>query len=367
MANIGRFFDCKFMARKWNTEEVDFLLKNYKKLGGDACARHLNISPAYLVYYKAECLSLGKKVRKFQIPADCKVKILISWDEFNTLKNHDKIPFECDYCGNPGYKIKQNIKRAIFDSYSFVCCSIQCQGKMRSKQFIENAPSKSDIECLINKDLMINEIGEHFHVGPGTVRKWLRHYNLITKTNARVYGVHPKIKEKKSIQMKKYLLGNPNHIFWRIGKTNKSVPCEKLKENLRKKGIKFTEEQKILLHLGHLYSADIVFEDLGVIIEVNGKQHYSNWGDRILAPRYQKRHDLLISNGWKVFEIPCHLVTTKDFWDNTFPEILKSRGYPSFEYKKFLSTRGKRYVCQNKCGNRTPNESKICDECKLLK
>lgn len=109
---------------------------------------------------------------------------------------------------------------------------------------------------------------------------------------------------------------NPSYkANWKRNDKFKSVPCEKLKENLRAAGLAFEEEHYPLADRG--FSIDIAFPKIKLGIEVNGNQHYSSrW---VLKPYYQQRHDLIVAAGWTLLEIPFR----KAFDENLIEEIKK--------------------------------------------
>lgn len=112
-----------------------------------------------------------------------------------------------------------------------------------------------------------------------------------------------------------------------------SIPCDKLKKDLLDLNIVYEEEKMPLLHLNKRYRADILMRDIKLIIEVNGSQHYLEGKQKfILDGYYQKRHDLLVENGWRVFEIPCHFVFKKAFLTELFRQI--NANYQEFDVEK---------------------------------
>jgi len=327
----------------WTKEEDLFLFENYIKFGAKYCANLLSVSPP-MVYQRCQTLKI-KKCESFIRPEKPLINILISWEEFDKLNHRDMIPFRCCLCGKEHSKIKQHIKKAIKEEYKYLCCSIKCQGKMQTKHFLDNNPTKDNLVLLINKDFSVKEISETYNKDYYTILSLLKIYELKTNRNFRKTGkIHKKTKKLMSVSMREHLLNHPEHYFWKDNK-HISIPCEKLKQELRNKNIEFKEEIKVLLHLGYLYSADIVFEQYGVIIEVNGKQHYSDWKKKILAPNYQKRHNLLVENGWRVFEIPSNEALCFNFWNEIFPQIFNKTTEPSMEYKDYLN--------KHKGGNKT--------------
>jgi len=112
-----------------------------------------------------------------------------------------------------------------------------------------------------------------------------------------------KSKSKISEARKKWLKENPDKHNWSFKtKHNSSVPCENFKRFLKEKNIEFIEEYKPLLHKNRFFSIDVAFPDNKIGIEINGNQHYDTDGK--LKPYYQNRHDLIVAEGWTLYEIP---------------------------------------------------------------
>lgn len=114
--------------------------------------------------------------------------------------------------------------------------------------------------------------------------------------------ISEEVKRKISIGRKKWLEKNPDKYPWKRKDKNRfiSVPCECLKDILKKNNYKFIEEFTDNTW-EHKYSLDIAFPEKKLAIEINGTQHYNKDGS--LAPYYQKRHDYLESKGWNILEI----------------------------------------------------------------
>ena len=106
-------------------------------------------------------------------------------------------------------------------------------------------------------------------------------------------------KKKISESRIKFLKENPEQHPWKRKEKFISEPCEKLKEMLRSENITFEEEYRISEK--RMFSADIAFPDLKIIIEVNGNQHYDNKGN--LKPYYIRREKFINSLGWEVINI----------------------------------------------------------------
>ena len=126
-------------------------------------------------------------------------------------------------------------------------------------------------------------------------------------------------KMKMSSSRKKYLSDNPNKHPWKNSSKFKSVPCEKVKNQLRLFGLTFTEEYKPLEDRN--FSIDIAFLDVKIGLEINGNQHYSDHENGILSEYYQERHDLIEADGWKLIEIHYANVYHKDFIRNLLVEL----------------------------------------------
>lgn len=109
-------------------------------------------------------------------------------------------------------------------------------------------------------------------------------------------------KRKLSIARKNFLTKNPESLTWKTANKNFSVPCEFLKTKLATLNIKYTEEYQPLIHVKRFFSIDIAFPDIKLGIEINGGQHYDTNSN--LKPYYQERHDLILSHGWMLYEIP---------------------------------------------------------------
>lgn len=128
---------------------------------------------------------------------------------------------------------------------------------------------------------------------------------------------------------KKRCKDHPETCGWK-GKISK--PCENLKQYLRNKGINFVEEYVPLNN--RFFSLDIAWPDEKIAIEVNGNQHYDNDGN--LKEYYQKRHNLLCQNGWKIFEI--HYTKCNNININNFEDILKLPIYDKEYTKEYFQT-----------------------------
>jgi very-short-patch-repair endonuclease len=120
-----------------------------------------------------------------------------------------------------------------------------------------------------------------------------------SKECSKIQQKKPEFREKISKARKKYLLENPDKHPWKNSNKFKSVPCEKVKEFLNSKHIRFVEEWQPLEN--RYFSIDIAFPDIKFGIEINGNQHYDKNGN--LKPYYQERHNLIEQAGWKLLEL----------------------------------------------------------------
>jgi hypothetical protein len=106
-------------------------------------------------------------------------------------------------------------------------------------------------------------------------------------------------KQILSKKRKKYLKENPEKHPWKRENKQSSVPCNNVKEYLTNRNIQFVHEFTPLLD--RAFSIDIVFLHIKTGIEINGNQHYDEFGK--LKPYYQERHDLIEKAGWKLIEV----------------------------------------------------------------
>ena len=107
-------------------------------------------------------------------------------------------------------------------------------------------------------------------------------------------------KDKISLSRKIYLKNNPDKHPWKKSIKFKSVPCEHFKKYLIAEEVSFVEEY-LIEESDRNFSIDIAFPDKKIAIEINGNQHYDNFGN--LKKYYQERHDHIESLGWTIYEI----------------------------------------------------------------
>lgn len=168
-----------------------------------------------------------------------------------------------------------------------------------------------DIQSFYDNNHSWRDVRIEYNISQHTIIKALK-LNLLKsrpdkETHKLKYKINkhtPETKAKLSIARKLYLSKNSDKPAWKAVNKNISIPCEKLKQKLIELKINFTEEFQPLLHLKRFFSIDIAFPEHKIGIEINGGQHYDTNGS--LKPYYQDRHDLICSNGWKLYEIPYH-------------------------------------------------------------
>lgn len=346
--NVSRRSKCRI----WTDEELNWLKENYPSKGAEYCANYLN-RKSDQIYDKTKREGI-KRDNKFVRPEqNPDLKILISWEEFYKLSDREKLPIECSFCHKTSYKTQNEIKQSIKRKIKRLFCSLKCHNKNQEMEFYKTLPPKERIEELIKQDLTLYEIGEVFGKNGNYAGRVLKHYGLETRFKELGVFNHPKIKEKTRLQILEYSNLYPEYYLSEI-----SPACEIVKNNLRQRGISFKEEQRILLHLGYLYCADIVFEEYGTILEINGKQHYSDWEKQILNSYFQRRHDLLVKNGWKVFEVPTSIAVKREFLDDFLPFLSIAITPPNFEYKPLIEPK----FCE--CGKIIKHKNQTCRKCK---
>jgi very-short-patch-repair endonuclease len=144
-------------------------------------------------------------------------------------------------------------------------------------------------------------------------------------------------KKLLSQKRKQWLKEHKDKHPWKSNTKFESKPCEKLKEYLHDKGINFVDEWEPFDDI--YYSIDIAWPDEKIGIEVNGNQHYTREGT--LTPYYQKRHDLIVAAGWKLFEIPYSYCYNLN--DEKFEELFKLSIYDK-DYKEYVSKKKQRQL-----------------------
>ena len=117
-------------------------------------------------------------------------------------------------------------------------------------------------------------------------------------------------KARISQKVKDWYQDNPGKHPWKDTSKRRfiSVPCERVKDLLRRKAITFVEEFQPFTP-EKFYSIDIAFPNCNLAIEINGSQHYTPSGE--LKPYYQSRNDFIKSKGWDIHEFHYTIQTEK--------------------------------------------------------
>lgn len=172
-------------------------------------------------------------------------------------------------------------------------------------------------------------------------------------------GKHHTEETKKRIseKRKQWLLDHKDQHVWRRDSKFLSIPCENLKQYLRDKGINFVEEYEPFDDIN--YCVDIAWPDEKIAIEVNGNQHYNRDGS--LSKYYQKRHNLFVSRGWKLFEIHYSKCFNIDI--NDINNILNLPIYDKDYVGKYFSKKEKQKEKQKeKTNKKNKQKQKIRNE-----
>jgi hypothetical protein len=171
-----------------------------------------------------------------------------------------------------------------------------CEMNPKRKQYVDklnHARSCITEESITQRGMSISEAHEQGKYANSPLK--------MAETK-RKNGTASHTEETKLLLSKKqndYLKNNPDKHPWKNNEKFKSVPCENVKDYLKKNNIDFVEEFKPLED--RHFSLDISFPHIMVALEINGQQHYNS--DGTLKDYYQNRHDLIESKGWKIIEV----------------------------------------------------------------
>lgn len=183
--------------------------------------------------------------------------------------------------------------------------------------------------------------------------KNLRNKSLANKVSKKERKVSDEVKRKISIGRSLYLKNNPDKIKW-VG--NESIPCSQFKKILIDNNINFVEEFQPLKE--RFFCIDISFPDKKIGIEINGEQHYDRTGK--LKKYYQERHDLIESDGWKLYEIHTSLVYKEQFIKDFLINLKSNYNLSNIDYSFFEKIK-KENFCS--CGKKIFKTSSTCFEC----
>ena len=169
-------------------------------------------------------------------------------------------------------------------------------------------------------------------------------------------------KKRSSESRKEWLKNNPDKHPWKKNNKFKSEPCEKFKQILKDNNISYVEEFQPLFP-ERFFSVDIAFPNKKIAIEINGNQHYN--ADKTLKEYYQKRHDLLVTSGWTIYEYHYSIA----YSDIKMKEIVKKLQTDhdlstidySFYIKETFDIQQTHDICV--CGSKKRTYSKLCAHC----
>jgi hypothetical protein len=187
--------------------------------------------------------------------------------------------------------------------------------------------SKEELEFLVSEGKTTKEICIILNCSRSCIQRASKTYGI--KIPLPLRKLTQEQKDNLSTKRKEFLKNNPDKHPWKNNDKFKSLPCIKVKEFLKSKNIDFIEEYPPEIE-GRFFSIDIAFPDKMVALEINGNQHYEKDGS--LKPYYQERHDLLIENGWNVFEIHYSACFNLDKWGDFANQI---ENYPKLNNFKY--------------------------------
>jgi very-short-patch-repair endonuclease len=174
--------------------------------------------------------------------------------------------------------------------------------------------------------------------------------------------VSEETKKKISIARKLWLAANPEKHPWKNPDKANSPPCENVKRILRLKEIDFLPEFSPGV-VGRFFSVDIAFPDRRIIWEINGNQHYEK--DGTLKPYYQERHDLLVADGWTVYEILSKYCFNEEKIGEFISLSLNSPIKIEFDYFSYMTPSKKTRICPD-CGEKKGRNAIRCLACKRI-
>lgn len=210
----------------------------------------------------------------------------------------------------------------------------------------------ADIQKFYDDNHSWNDVSKEFHISIHTISKYIKQKFLksrstyqTNKLKRKSFNHTQETKNKIKAARINYLKNNPDKKSWQNkGKT--SIPCNIVKNLYLENNIKFIEEYQPLLHQNRFFSIDIAFPDKKIGIEINGRQHYDSNGN--LTPYYQSRHDLIINEGWKLYEIPYQYAFNIERMLSLADSILKEQTCDlTFDYQKPKEFKPKKYITKH--------------------
>lgn len=204
----------------------------------------------------------------------------------------------------------------------------------------------NEIQQKHNEGMYFNDISKVFGVSRTAINTAIEKGLFVKIIHKRCWTVD----EKKELSEKRrvWLKNNPDKHVWRRHSKFKSVPCERLKQQLKDAGISFVEEFEPVDN--RFFSIDISFPDKKLGIDVNGQQHYNS--DGTLKEYYQNRHDLIVQQGWELIELHYSVVYVDNIVNDLILKIKQNYGLKNQDYSQYIKIKKekKKYVCSI-CGN----------------
>jgi hypothetical protein len=188
----------------------------------------------------------------------------------------------------------------------------------------------------------------------GPITKRLRDHKV--KSKKPIKTLNQDARKNLSEKRKQWLKDNPDKHPWRRSNKFKSKPCESVKTFLKNQNIKFIEEYDPKIPEVN-YSIDIAMPEKLIAIEINGNQHYNSDGS--LKPYYQKRHDLLVSNGWEVHEIHYSHCFNFEKWIDFIDNLNDNKTVNDFNYFSYVRKEKTLKYC-DVCSKQISNKSTRC-------
>lgn len=168
-------------------------------------------------------------------------------------------------------------------------------------------------------------------------------------------------KKRMSVIKKEYYKNNPNKHHWKSSNSLISKPCENFKRVIEEINLLYIPEMTISDE--RFFSIDIALPQYKIGIEINGNQHYESNG--CLKEYYQKRHDYIVSLGWKLYELHYSLCFNDDVIKSILNKIINNvYVIYDFDYDRYLLdklSKNIKNICE--CGKKISKQSKRCVTC----
>lgn len=186
--------------------------------------------------------------------------------------------------------------------------------------------------------------------------------NLSESMTGRVGITHTdENKKRMSVIKKEYYKNNPDKHHWKSSNRSISKPCENFKRVIEETNLSYIPEMTI--SDDRFFSIDIALPQYKIGIEINGNQHYESNG--CLKEYYQKRHDYIVSLGWKLYELHYSLCFNSDVIKSILNKIISNVDVIyDFDYDRYLLdklSKNIKNICE--CGKKISKQSKRCVTC----